>query len=120
MSNTTMKLQTLLFASIFLSASCEKNNLNPEGDSDCIKAKVEAFKASSNPCESGKSIYRYQFQGSHVYVFNPGNCGADMMSDVYDEECNVICGLGGIAGNTSCNNEEFSSNATDELLIWEY
>ena len=114
-----MKTSTLLLTFVLLSASCEKNNLNPEGDSDCIQAKIEAYKASNIPCESGKSIYRYEFQGKHVYVFNPGDCGADMMSDVYDENCNLICGLGGIAGNTLCNNEEFSLNAKNEFLIWE-
>jgi hypothetical protein len=114
-----MKAYIFLLTFVLLAVSCEKNNLNPEGESDCMLAKIEAYKASDLPCESGKSIYRYEFQGSYVYVFNPGNCGADMMSDVYDEDCNLICGLGGIAGNTMCNNEEFSTNATNELLIWE-
>ena len=114
-----MKLSVILLTVVLLSAGCAKTNLNPEGDSDCIVAKIEAYKASKTPCESGKNIYRYDFQGKYVYVFNPGNCGADMMSDVYDDQCNLICGLGGIAGNTICNNEEFSTNATNEILIWE-
>jgi len=114
-----MKLQVILFSIIFLSASCEKNHLSQEDESDCIKVKIELFKASKNPCATGKSITRYQFQGNNVYVFYPGNCGADMMSEVFDEECDLICGLGGIAGNTECNNEEFSKNATNPLVIWE-
>jgi len=64
-------------------------------------------------------VFRYKFQDQFVYVFNPGNCGADMMSNVYDEDCFLICSLGGIAGNIMCNGENFTENATDETLIWE-
>ena len=87
-------------------------------DPVCIDQKIEEFKTSNLPCETGKSIYRYKFQDELVYVFGPGNCGADMMSDVYDEECNLICGLGGIAGNITCNGANFHEGATDETLIW--
>jgi hypothetical protein len=114
-----MKACIFLLTFFLLAVSCEKNSLNPEIESDCMLAKIEAYKANDLPCESGKSVYRYEFQGNYVYVFNPGNCGADMMSEVYDEDCNLICGLGGIAGNTECNNEEFSTNAANEVLIWE-
>lgn len=99
-------------------SGCQKSDINLEDNSDCIDLKIEAFKTSNLPCESGKSIYRYKFQDEFVYVFGPGNCGADMMSDVYDEECNLICGLGGIAGNITCNGENFGQNATEEILIW--
>ena len=99
--------------------ACQKNDANPEGEFDCIEKKIAAYKTSNIPCESGKSIYRYKFQGQYVYVFHPGNCGADMMSMIYDSECNEICGLGGIAGNAICNGENFGENATEETLIWE-
>ena len=103
---------------ILFFGSCQKKEVKLEEESTCISQKIEAYKTSKLPCESGKSIYRYQFQGEYVYVFNPGNCGADMMSDVYDQNCDMICGLGGIAGNLICNNENFWENSTDETLIW--
>lgn len=85
---------------------------------NCIEQKINAYKSSKILCLSGKSAYRYTFQEKYVYVFNPGNCGADMMSEIYDADCNRICGLGGIAGNQICNGENFGENATDETIIW--
>ena len=114
-----MDLYKITIILLLFFAGCQKNEMNIEEDSACISQKIETFKASKIPCESGKSVYRYIFQGEYVYVFNPGNCGADMMSNVYGEECNLICGLGGIAGNMICNAENFSENTTDETLIWE-
>lgn len=113
-----MKAQLIIFIclSVFFSC-CQKLQLEQDVP-DCIEKKIEAYKTNKTPCESGKSVYRYTFQGEFVYVFNPGNCGADMMSDVYNEACNLICGLGGIAGNVTCQAENFDKNATDEKLIW--
>lgn len=108
---------TILFSSIIL-LNCQKVELNEEVPS-CMEKKINDYKNSNLPCEYGKSIYRYKFQGEYVYVFNPGNCGADMMSDVFDEACNSICGLGGIAGNISCNGDDFGKTATNRTLIWE-
>ena len=102
---------------LLLITSCQKIDTN-EDASNCIDKKIVEFKNNSSLCESGKSVYRYRFQGKFVYVFNPGDCGADMMSDVYDVDCNRICGLGGIAGIMTCNGEKFWDNATDETLIW--
>ena len=115
----SMKRISIFIASVaFLVTCCQKTVLNEETP-DCINHKIIEFKNSSSSCETGKSVYRYVFQGTYVYVFNPGNCGADMMATVYDQECNVLCGLGGIAGNIMCNGEDFGKNATGETLIWE-
>jgi len=103
---------------ILLMTHCQHVELN-EDSPNCLEKKIVEFKNNKSLCESGKSIYRYSFQDHYVYVFNPGNCGADMMSDVYDEACNRICGLGGIAGNLMCNGENFWDQASDETLIWE-
>ena len=113
-----MNLYSLTILLILFTSGCQKSDINLEDNSDCIDLKIEAFKTSNLPCESGKTIYRYKFQDEFVYVFGPGNCGADMMSDVYNEECNLVCGLGGIAGNLMCNGENFHDGATDETLIW--
>ena len=111
-------LVCFLVAIVLFFVSCAKNGPDDQKEG-CIKQEIEVYKSTNIPCASGKSIYRYKFQDKFVYVFNPGNCGADMMSTVYDSECNVICGLGGIAGNTSCNGLDFGKHATDETVIWE-
>ena len=85
---------------------------------DCMTAKISAFKLSPEACTDGASIYTYQFQGNLVYIFNPGSCTADFFSNVYDKDCNLVCSLGGIAGNITCNGEKFSDAATEETLIW--
>lgn len=112
--NTLNLIAVLLILSF---TNCKKEGLTVD-DPGCMDQLIEEFKNSDMPCESGKTIYRYKFQDEFVYVFGPGNCGADMMSDVYDEECNLICGLGGIAGNQSCEGENFHEGATEETLIW--
>ena len=114
-----MRPLIIAFVLAGLITGCQKNIINVEDEVGCIVQKIESYKASDLPCKSGKSIYSYLFQGEIIYVFNPGDCGADMMSDVYDQECNLICGLGGIAGNLTCNNENFWEKATEETLIWE-
>jgi hypothetical protein len=113
-----MKSISLFFVLLFTLSNCQKNELPSNERSNCLDRKIIEYKNSDLPCETGKSIYRYTFQGKYVYVFNPGNCGADMMSDVYNENCDQICGLGGIAGNLMCNGENFWNEAIDETLIW--
>ncbi len=96
---------------------CQKDDLQVDVPG-CIQQKIEEFDESSISCDSGATVYRYQFQGQLVFVFNPGNCIADGTSGVYDEECNLICSLGGLIGNIMCNGENFDENSTDETLIW--
>ena len=52
-----------------------------------------------------------------VYVFDLGTCGADMTSEVLDENCNTLGFLGGIAGNTKINGDDFG-NAKYKSTIW--
>jgi len=106
---------TLIFVLNFV--SCDKVEINTSAPS-CIDEKITSNQKNDLPCESGKSVYRYMFHDRYVYVFNPGDCGADMMADIYDEDCNRICGLGGIAGNLICEDIDFWEEATDETLIW--
>ena len=114
-----MKSINLIYLLLFMFNSCQKTDVPAYENPDCMNKKIIEYKHSKVPCETGKSIYRYTFQGKYVFVFNPGDCGADMMSEVFDEECTLICGLGGIAGNLTCNGENFWDGATDETLIWE-
>ena len=97
---------------------CEKLNLK-EDVPKCIEDKIREFRKSALSCDSDSQVIRYNFQGINVYVFDPGNCGADMSAPVYDDQCNTICTLGGLGGNVICNGERFDEKATDATLIWE-
>lgn len=108
----------LIFGVILLASNCQQSELKAPVPK-CMEQEIEEFKNDDTYCETGKSVYRYYFQDKFVYVFNPGDCGADMMSDVYDENCNKICSLGGIAGNLTCLDANFWENATSETLIWQ-
>ncbi|MGC4058512.1 MAG: hypothetical protein QM743_10410 [Chitinophagaceae bacterium] len=71
----------------------------------------EAFLKSGGSCPQGNSVKQYLFQGKKVYVVAPGNCGAgeEWWWTVMDDQCNEIGYLGGFAGNTRINNEDFSN-----------
>lgn len=97
-------------------SGCKK--LDIEKDTPrCIKREIKAFNKQQS-CNDGVKVNEYTFQGKNVYVFDPGNCGADMIARVIDSECNSIGTLGGISGNTKINGEEFS-NAVLERTTWE-
>ncbi len=81
----------------------------------CLQEKMEAFKKTV--CAKGASIKQYQFQNAIVYAFIPGNCGADLSSDIVNTSCETIGFLGGIMGNSKINGEEFS-NANWLKTIW--
>ena len=51
-------------------------------------------------------------------MFDPGTCGADMTSEVIDEDCNSLGYLGGIAGNVQISGTNFSE-AVFIKVIWE-
>ncbi len=100
----------------FQSCNCEKIEIDAP---DCIKDKIEAFKQSDLACDSGASVIRYDFQRQKVFAFNPGNCIADGGANVYTEDCDEICFLGGLMGNLMCNEVEFWKVATNPTVIWE-
>jgi len=106
-----MKIIGLVLISIF-SISCNKIKNAPY----CIQEKTENFKSNSI-CEEGSKVKEYKFQGEIVYLFENGNCGADIASGVFDSECNELGWIGGFTGNTKINGEEFS-NARYRRTIW--
>ena len=102
---------------IFGIVGCEDLDLY-EPVPECIEKKIKEFREAGATCDSGANVYRYEFQGMEVYAFYPGPCGTDMVTPVYDEECNVLCGLGGFTGNIMCNDVVFADYTTNETLIW--
>ncbi len=102
-----MKLLFLFSASVILSVqTCKKSTTTKESSTSCLKDKIAAFQ-KQNKCNSAH-VDEMSFQEKTVYVFDPGNCGADMTKDVVDNNCNSLGMLGGITGNTKINGEDFS------------
>ena len=92
----------ILFAvSIISFSSCTKAEL-PQ----CLE---ELLTLIDLTCADSK-IDAYKFQGKTVYVldFQPSTCFFDGQSEVVDEDCNSLGFLGGLIGNTTINDEEFS------------
>ena len=98
-----------------LSGNCKKTE--PETP-DCINKLISNIGHSVFMCDTGTSVNEYLFLGNLVYVFDPGNCGADMQAPVYDSGCNIIGALGGFAGNNIIKNVLFSKNAVYQRTIW--
>lgn len=106
------QLSILILTALLIFSSCKKDSKTPA----CIDHKVNEFKNTIS-CNVGSNVKQYEFQTKLVYVFDPGTCGADMTSEVLDENCNTLGFLGGIAGNTKINGEEFD-HAKFKRIIW--
>jgi hypothetical protein len=112
----TPPIFSLIILSIALSG-CEKVDLEVNVPS-CIEKEIKDFQKTSFACDSEAQVLRYDFQDSQVFVFKPGNCGADLPEKIYDSSCNLICSLGGFEGNIYCNGEIFLYIATNRTLVW--
>lgn len=97
-------------------SSCNKLEIE-KGTPKCVTKKIKDFDREQS-CDKGVAVKEYIFQDEAVYVFDPGNCGADMTSEVIDSDCNSLGFLGGISGNLDINGEKFS-NAIFQKIIWQ-
>ena len=109
------KSHFILISLLLFLVSCQKDDF---GLSDCLNGKIKDFKNGDYACADGANVKEYQFMGEKVYVFDPGFCGADMFSEVIDEECDILGYLGGIAGIIEINGTNFSE-AVFVKVIWE-
>lgn len=104
-------IQIFFNSALFLMAfQCNKNTT-----SQCINSKITSFQ--NECCAQGASVEEYTFQQEQVFVFNMGSCGADLPAYVLTSNCDTLGFLGGIAGNTTINGENFS-NATLVGTVW--
>lgn len=87
------------------------------GESACLQNKIIEF-SHNEACTEGASVTEYLFQGKKVYLFDPGNCGADFTIPVYDVNCNLKCSLAGFTGNTLCEGINFYDNAKMLQVLW--
>jgi hypothetical protein len=105
----------LLLYVLALMTACNKPDIE-KGTPKSIVNKIKDFDKSS-VCDDAK-VNEYTFQGNTVYTFEPGSCGADMTTEVVNTEGNSLGNLGGIAGNTQINGEDFS-HAVFIKTVWE-
>jgi len=110
------KILLLLIITILGISSCQKLDIE-EGTPECIQNLIKDFDKEQT-CNNEVNVKKYTFQGETVYVFNPGNCSADLTSEVIDSDCYSIGFLGGISGNTKINGGDFS-NSIFESAVWE-
>ncbi len=97
---------------IFLSG-CRQLDIEP-GTPKCIVKNIKSFEKNSGSAH----VDAYWFQNKTVYVFEPGNCGADMDAPVLDSDCNRLGSLGGFAGNSYINGVDFLKNAVLVKTVW--
>ncbi|BEG97768.1 DUF6970 domain-containing protein [Bacteroides sedimenti] len=110
-------MKRLLFLGIIVMMaliSCEKSHPD-NGIPECIESKIKELSTS---VLAGKdaNVTEYRFQWKRVYLFDPAMC-CDMPSPVFDSNCNYLGSLGGFAGNTMINGEDFSK-AKFIKIIW--
>jgi len=101
---------------LLLSSACNNEDI-PKEVPNCIKDKIEEIKGQAvwNP---PAKIYSYRYKEVTVF-FIPQRC-CDIMSTLYDENCNIICSPdGGITGNGDGQCLAFFTNRTEEKLVWE-
>jgi len=105
-----------VFGSLLLIAlvSCRKIEV-ASGTPPCLKSHIREFDKNS-PC-GDSHVDQYTFESAAVYVFDPGTCGADMTSAVYDQNCKHLGDLGGFTGNTKINGKDFG-DATFVKTVW--
>jgi hypothetical protein len=96
--------------------TCEKIDLEVDVP-DCIKQEIRAFKKTPEGC-AGAQVMRYDYDGTKVYAFEPGLCGADMPTYIYDGDCHRLCIISGFTGGSLCNGQNFYEHATHGALVW--
>ena len=109
MKNTTNIF--IVLAILLIIAGCKKKD-----DATCIENRIDIFVFEA--CESGATVKKYTFQNQTVYALQLGNCIADGSDEILDADCSTIGFVGGIAGTTDINGEDFYANATSEATVW--
>ena len=76
----------------------------------CITERIILFE-ETEVCSSGASVREYKFDGDYVYVFDIGECSADIGQTVVNYNCDTIGYLGGYTENTTINGKVFYKKA---------
>jgi hypothetical protein len=100
---------------LVLLVSCNKDI--PKDAPHCIKSKIKDIKKADIKNPPG-CVWQYTFEGKTVYYIPPYCC--DIMGEVLDENCNLICHPdGGITGSGDDICPDFFTTRSNELLLWQ-
>ena len=111
----------LLFLLIALFSSChpKKETLQQPVNKlpVCLQKKTEEYKKLEKKYRPAH-ITRYTYKEKPVYYI-PARC-CDVMSEVYSENCEIICHPeGGITGKGDGKCPDFLSERKDPVIVWE-
>lgn len=109
-----MKYYIVLFL-VVLTNGCRKDDVAVKTPA-CILSKIDTIKNQPVNSTSGK-IFSYKYNGATVYYIPPLCC--DMKSQLFDENCNVICNPdGGYAVVVDDKCADFFKKRSGEKVIW--
>ncbi|OEK04881.1 DUF6970 domain-containing protein [Roseivirga misakiensis] len=106
----------LFYFIVFLAVglvSCDENSTVGDLPS-CIQDEIEGAQKLK---QSEASVIEYLYNGERVFGFDPGVVYPDIMSTIVNEDCEVICQFGGIAGLNTC--PDFQENAEEIGVVWQ-
>jgi len=114
--NLSMISVALISTLLFLTEQCGKEEVG-EGAPDCVREMIDEI-SQQDVWNPPAKVYSYFYDGKKVY-FVPARC-CDIRSELYDENCNLLCAPdGGFSGSGDGNCADFFQTRTDERLVWE-
>jgi len=112
-----MKQLLPLFIMTLILASCG-------GDSvpDCVDEKLQSFRTEA--CETvgsdlGGNLVEFTFRTETVYCFNWGACQPDKLIEIWEEDCGLLCTLGGPNNIEVCDGVSWSEFAIEEETVFQ-
>ena len=124
MKNTFVKITLILVVTLSTFTSCKDKEetptdlctiANPLEDIDWLKDMHTTFQISQSP--QATKIIQYNYNGECVFLIDSCvNCD-DGSQEVYNEQQELICQFGTIAGLNTC--PDFFDEATFEVILWE-
>ncbi len=109
-------LLSALFISLLGFTSCNS-------DSDDVPPCIDALSTElqSEMCRDlDADLTLWELNGREVYCFFYGTCTTDSKAVIYDENCNEVCSLFGLSGNTVCEGVVWDDSATRIELIYTF
>ena len=95
---------------LFTNFTCESEYPECKGNYPCcMQDDIELYRKDYQAHESWMAyIVKYDYEGQPIYMFDPGPQYADWLIEYVDEDCNVLCERGGIAGIDTCSDYELT------------
>ena len=106
----------ILILSLFLFiTSCNKNDEIDDKYPKCMQSTIDNYLLEVEPQTSRANIKKYRYLGEVVYAFDLGSL-VDRETTIFNGNCEVICGFGGVLQINTCENWE---SAEFIETVWE-